>query len=130
MTMLVRVVRGTLAAPAFASLLESGRVRAATQGCVTALHLAQEIAARRAARSLVCPSADGTHCIDDGHREADWIVAINPDRNGQPDTAPLLGSDRDVAHSSARRAQRLRMQSTAGSSMMVLSAAGRVSTSR
>ncbi len=114
MTMLVLAVLGTLAAPAFASLLERGRVRAADQGFVTALHLARETAARSAARTLVCPSVDGTHCIDDGRWEAGWIVAIDRDRDGQPDSVPLLRSDRDAAHGSVRRAPRLRMQSSAG----------------
>ncbi|MDE1897465.1 MAG: GspH/FimT family pseudopilin [Xanthomonadaceae bacterium] len=114
MTMLVLAVLGALAAPAFANLLERGRVQAADQGFVTALHLARETAARRAARTLVCPSGDGMHCADDGRWEAGWIVAIDRDRDGQPDTAPLLRSDRDAIHGSAVRALRLRMQSTSG----------------
>ena len=113
MTTLVLAVLGTLAAPAFASLLERGRVQAADQGFVTALHLARETAARNAARTLVCPSDDGTHCNDDGRWEAGWIVAMDRDRDGQPDTAPLLRSDRN-AMGSALPTSRLRMQSTVG----------------
>jgi type IV fimbrial biogenesis protein FimT len=112
--MLVLAMLGTLAAPAFASLLERGRVQAADQDFVAALHLARETAARSQARTLVCPSADGTHCIDDGRWEAGWIVAIDRDRDGQPDTTPLLRSDRDAAHGSTQGVLRLRMQSSAG----------------
>ena len=112
--MLVLAVLGTLAAPAFASLLERGRVQAADQDFVAALHLARETAARSEARMLVCPSADGTRCIDDGRWEAGWIVAIDRDRDGQPDTAPLLRSDRNAIHGSIQGAPRLRLQSSAG----------------
>jgi len=113
MTMLVLAVLGTLAAPAFGSLLERGRVRAADQAFVAALHLARETAARSGARTLVCPSADGTHCSDDGRWEAGWVVAIDRDRDGQPDTAPMLRGDRDT-NGSPQGATRLRLQSSSG----------------
>ena len=98
--MLVLAVLATLAAPAFASLLERGRVQAADQDFVAALHLARETAARSEARMLVCPGAEGTRCIDDGCWEAGWIVAIDRDRDGQHDAAPLLRSDRIAVHGS------------------------------
>lgn len=113
MTMLVLAVLGTLAAPAFGSLLERSRVQAADQAFVAALHLARETAARSGARTLVCPSADGTHCSDDGHWEAGWVVAIDRDRDGQPDTAPMLRGDRDT-NGSPQGTTRLRLQSSSG----------------
>lgn len=114
MTMIVLAVLGTLAAPAFGSLLERGRVQAADQGFVTALHLARETAARSGTRTLVCPSIDGAHCADGGHWEAGWIVALDRNRDGQPDAAPLLRGDRDTTNGSPHGATRLRMQSSIG----------------
>ena len=114
MTTLVLAVLGTLAAPAFGSLLERGRVQAADQAFVVALHLARETAARSGARTLVCPSADGAHCSGDGRWEAGWVVAIDRDRDGQPDTTPMLRGDRDTTNGRPQGTTRLRLQSSSG----------------
>lgn len=114
MAALVLAVLGTLAVPAFGTLLERSRVQAADQAFVAALHFAREAAVRSGARTLVCPSVDGTHCIDDGHWEAGWVVAIDRDRDGQPDTGPLLRGDHDSTNRIPQGATRLRLQSSVG----------------
>ena len=114
MAIIVMSVLGALSAPSFGRLIEHGRVQAADQAFVAALHFARETAVRRGARTLVCPSVDGTHCIDDGHWEAGWVVAIDRDRDGQPDTAPLLRGDHDSTNRIPQGATRLRLQSSVG----------------
>ena len=116
MAMIVLGVLGSLAAPAWGRLLEHSRVQAADQAFVSALHLARESAARSGARALVCPSTDGTHCVDDGHWDAGWIVALDRNRDSQPDGQPLLRSDRDST--------RLRIQSSSGRPRVIFQADG------
>lgn len=83
------VILAGVALPSLGAMVDRGRLQVAQTDLIGALHYARSTAAIRGARTVFCPSADGRRCSADGHWSAGWLVAIDRNRDNQPDGAPL-----------------------------------------
>lgn len=86
----IMAVLGAMALPPCARLLQRDAVRSGQRALVIALHEARLQAVRRDTRVIVCPSADGSRCGHSRHWGRGWLVAVDADRDGQPDGRILL----------------------------------------
>ena len=77
-TLAVAVILATIALPGFAGLLQEQRLITATTDFMASLRLARSEAVQRGEGVLICPSADGSHCQEDGYTVG-WIVRVAPE---------------------------------------------------
>ena len=75
-----------IGAPAMGSLLARTRARTAEGALLDALQRARAAAVMHNGRVLVCPSQDGQHCDEGDNWGRGWVVALDRDRDGQPDS--------------------------------------------
>lgn len=107
-TLAVLAISLGIGAPAFASLVERGKVTRALHLTTAALATARIEAVRRNRPVAVCPSADGRRCRTDLAWDAGSLVFIDADRSGQP------GSPADVLQVIDGLGHDLSMRSTVG----------------
>lgn len=106
------------ALPAMGKLLARTRADTSQGALLDALQRARADAVMRNARVLLCPSADGHRCDDATAWQRGWIVALDRDRDGQPDAdAPLL-----IAHAALTAGTRV--YSSAGRKRVAFHASG------
>jgi len=89
-TLAISAILLGLAIPAMRGLLRRQHARTALQSLVQAVRTARMLSIERQRRSLLCPSVDGRHCSGDGAWEHGWLVALDSNHDGQPDTAPRI----------------------------------------
>lgn len=96
-TLAVAAILIAIAVPSMAHLVASSATRTAQDALFTAAHLARSQAIMHNAHVLLCPSKDGRHC---GHAQwqQGWIVAIDRNRDNQPDGDALVYGKPDPAH--------------------------------
>ena len=129
-------VLGAVAAPALGDAIARQRVLGAGNEFVGALHYARAAAVSAGARVIVCPSTDGTRCAPDTRWDGGWLMAVDRDRDDQPDAAPLLrgGGDAGLRIVSTRGRTRLAFQPSGGAAgsnvTFTLCQAGRADTTR
>lgn len=85
---LVAVLAG-LALPPLGRLMADRRLQAAQFSYLAALRYARIAAIERNTPVLFCPSADGLGCGSHDDWARGWLLAVDRDRDGQPDAAPL-----------------------------------------
>lgn len=91
MTLGIAGMLAMIGAPAMATLLARTRTSTTESALVDALQRARAAAVMHNSRVLVCPSHDGHRCDAGDTWEHGWIVALDRDRDGQPDAAsPIL----------------------------------------
>jgi type IV fimbrial biogenesis protein FimT len=81
-TLSVLGVLVALGAPSFADLLGELRLQAVTTDLLQQLMLARSEAIKRNARVVLCKSADGERCTEDGPWEQGWIVFHDANNSG------------------------------------------------
>ena len=104
-----------VAVPSLGGAIARQRVLGAGNEFVGALHYARAAAVSAGARVIACPSNDGRHCAPATRWDGGWLVAVDRDRDDQPDAAPLLRGGGDAA---------LRIQSTRGRTRLVFQPSG------
>jgi len=113
-----------IASPSLARLVRHGRAQTAQMDFIEALGFARSTAILQRTRVLFCPTRDGMHCSDESRWDKGWLVAIDHDRDKQPDAAPLrvgVSHPRLVIRSSAsRRHVTFLPDGTAGGSNLTL----------
>jgi len=77
-------ILSTTAIPTFRQLLLDARMTAHVNGLVHAVHLAKQTAHARLAEVVLCPSADGRQCVDDGQWQNGWLLFVNENRDDPP----------------------------------------------
>lgn len=82
-------VLAAIAAPALAPLLQRNQVRLAQAEFMAALQHARGTAVTSGKSTLFCPSVDGQRCATQTRWESGWLIAPDPARKGQPDSAVL-----------------------------------------
>lgn len=85
-TMTIVSTATIVAVPSFQKFMSSQRMSGAANSLVTAIHLTRSVAIFRGERAVLCPSADGLACSDNGIGDTVW-------ENGY-----LLFIDRDGNH--------------------------------
>ena len=136
LVMTVIGVLGALAAPALGHAIARQRVLGAGNEFVGALHYARTAAVSAGARVIVCPSSDGARCAPDTRWDGCWLIAVDRDRDDQPDAAPLLrgGGDVSLRILSTRGRTRLAFRPSGGATgsnvTFTLCQAGRADTAR
>lgn len=96
-TLAVAAILVAIAVPSMAHLVSRSATRSAENAFFTAAHLARSQAIMRNAHVLLCPSKDGQHC-GHAHWQQGWIVAVDRNRDNQPDGAVLVHGKPDAAH--------------------------------
>lgn len=80
-----------LALPGYHTAIADLELRDRVTALTNALAFARGEALKRGARVDVCPSADGTHCADDGRWERGWITFADLDGDGdRGDDEPVV----------------------------------------
>jgi type IV fimbrial biogenesis protein FimT len=89
-TVVVAAVLLTVAVPSFRAIIQNNRLAGQTNEFVTALSVARSEAVKRGVRVTVCRTNDGAASspCNRGSSWADgWIVFLDPDKDGQPNSA-------------------------------------------
>ncbi|HEY5790082.1 MAG TPA: GspH/FimT family pseudopilin [Gammaproteobacteria bacterium] len=86
----VAVVLATLAAPSLADLQAGSRVRATASQFMAEVNLARSLAIMQRRRTVLCPSADGSSCLPDGHWHRGWILFEDVDADREHDPGERL----------------------------------------
>ncbi|HEU0277420.1 MAG TPA: GspH/FimT family pseudopilin [Rhodanobacteraceae bacterium] len=87
-----------LGAPAFGKLKAQVQTRTAEGQVTRALQHARHAAIMRGTRVLMCPSVDGKSCTSGFAWHSGWIIALDADHDGKPDTGtPVLAMTGAVA---------------------------------
>jgi type IV fimbrial biogenesis protein FimT len=85
-TLSVMVVLLTIAVPSLGNLMREQRVSSHSNTLVAHLHYARHEAVFRRAHVTACPSLDQLTCTGDNRWDQGWIVFVDANRNGQPDS--------------------------------------------
>lgn len=88
-TVAVAAILAALAAPGFASLINSNRLSAQANEVVASLQLARTEAIKQNRRVIICRSTNGTSCAGAGQWDQ-WITFIDMDSNGSPAAAEII----------------------------------------
>jgi len=89
-TLAIMLILVGMAVPAMRGLLRREHTRTALQSLVEAVRTTRMLSIERQRRALLCPSRDGRHCSGDGAWEHGWLVALDSNHDGQPDSAPRI----------------------------------------
>jgi type IV fimbrial biogenesis protein FimT len=111
-----------LGVPALTTLVAGARMRAEINDVVTLVHLARSEAVKRATDVILCPSEDGSACLDDPHWHLGCLLFADPNGNRERDEdEPVIrhrGGEATAAvaitSSEFRRLIRYRPDGTAG----------------
>ncbi|HEX7342320.1 MAG TPA: GspH/FimT family pseudopilin [Rhodanobacteraceae bacterium] len=90
-----------LAVPAMTALSHRTSMHTTENALFTAARLARTSAVTHNADALLCASVDGRHCSHQSTWQHGWIVALDRNRDGQPDTVALAARTPD-AHTLVR----------------------------
>jgi type IV fimbrial biogenesis protein FimT len=74
-----------LGVPAFVTLVAGARMTAEINDIVTLVHLARSEAVKRATDVILCPSGDGSACLDDPKWHLGCILFADPNGNRERD---------------------------------------------
>lgn len=86
----VMVVLGAIAIPAYSMMLVSQRLSSHSNGFLSALHLARTEAIKRNHRVVVCKSASGADCEADGSWDAGWLVFADTNNNASVEDGEVI----------------------------------------
>lgn len=78
------------ALPAYNGLVARSRISAEVNALVGHLHLARSEALKRVAPAVLCPSANGSSCIDQPEWHRGYILFADSNNNGQRDAGEAL----------------------------------------
>jgi type IV fimbrial biogenesis protein FimT len=118
-----------LGLPTFVEMLRSQEVRTAMHLLGSSMAMARNTAVTRGAVVIVCPDNGALACRDDSDWSRGWIVFVDRDRNGRPDTASdLLRSEQapadgavQIRSTSGRRLLRYQADGRSGGSTLTVS---------
>lgn len=97
-TLAVAAILVAMAIPSMAHLVTRSATRATEDSLFTAAHLARSQAIMHNTHVLLCPSKDGLHCDVDANWQQGWIVAVDHNRDNQPDGTILAHGTPDSDH--------------------------------
>jgi len=80
----------TMAIPGFTSLARSSRLSSATNEMLSFLHLARSEAIKRKVRAVMCPSATGSSCAQDGGWHQGWVLFHDVNGNAALDAGDVV----------------------------------------
>lgn len=89
-TLAIAAILIAMAVPAMAGLVSRSAVRNVEDALFSAAQLARISAITHDTHALLCPSIDGRHCSDKPQWQQGWIVALDPDHDGQPNGTILV----------------------------------------
>lgn len=81
----VAVVLLAAALPAFNGLHQKHRLRGVQHEFLATLHHAKQAAITRNRRVSLCPTANGSQCLGNGHWHRGWLVFVDLDADRSPD---------------------------------------------
>lgn len=79
-----------VAAPSLGDFLRDQRMTTEVNGLVLALNLTRSTAIKSGIRTVICKSADGDHCTNDGTWSQGWIVFEDRDANHDRDSTEAV----------------------------------------
>ena len=92
-TLAIAGILAMIGAPAMGGLLARTRDASTEAAVANTLRHARSAAIMRNTRVLVCPSRDGLRCNPGDDWQHGWLIALDSDHDGQPDTnAPLIAA--------------------------------------
>lgn len=80
-TLSVVAVLATIAAPGMQSLVETSRLKTATNEVLAGLAQTRSLAIKEGGRVSMCKSSTGSQCTTSGNWEQGWIIFADPTRN-------------------------------------------------
>lgn len=92
----------SLSVPSIGTVLETQRVRSASNRLLSDLHLVRSEAIKRNGRVALCKSSDARQCTTVGGWEQGWLVFHDQNNNGQVDTGEGIVQQRAGALSGVR----------------------------
>ncbi|MES9887386.1 MAG: GspH/FimT family pseudopilin [Candidatus Sedimenticola sp. 6PFRAG1] len=84
-TLSVAIILVSVAVPGFKTLTAKNRINSAVNGLVSGLHLARSEAVNRAKRVTLCPSSDGTSCLDNIEWQGGYVIFVDEDEDREFD---------------------------------------------
>lgn len=85
-TVAIMGILAGLALPSMQDFIERQRTSAAISSLVSHMSLARMAAISRNRRSVLCPSADGANCEVGTDWSRGWMLFVDDDGNGRPDS--------------------------------------------
>ncbi|MDE2498397.1 MAG: GspH/FimT family pseudopilin, partial [Xanthomonadaceae bacterium] len=85
-TIAIAGILAMIGAPAMGGLLARTRDASTEAAVANTLRHARSAAIMRNTRVLVCPSRDGRQCNPGDDWQHGWLIALDSDHDGQPDT--------------------------------------------
>lgn len=79
-----------IAVPGLSAQIRVSGLTGATQDMLASLHLARSEAIKRRSRAVICVTADGNHCAEDGGWHQGWIVFHDVNNNAERETDEVL----------------------------------------
>jgi len=116
--LVVAVILFGVALPALSGGLEAARSVDARSNLLSSLTTASSKAALTGARAVLCPSADGSHCIDSADWSQGWIVFLDTDGDRE------VGSGEHILQQTEALAGKVRLRSTVGRTRIVFQGNG------
>ena len=91
-TLVIAAILLGIVAPGMATLVERNRLQSTSENLFTSLMLTRSEALKRNREVVMCKSADGTSCATDSGTqwEQGWLVYVDVNGNGDPDTDEIL----------------------------------------
>jgi len=89
-TLSVMIILLSIAVPSMGNLVREHRLTSQANSLLAHLHYARHEAVFRRAHVAACPSLDQQTCSGDNRWDQGWIVFVDANRSGQPD------SDQDI----------------------------------
>lgn len=80
----------TIGVPSFAGLVRDTRLTGATNAIVASLYVARSEALKRHTRAVMCPSADGASCAQQGGWQQGWLVFSDVNNNARVDAGEAI----------------------------------------
>jgi type IV fimbrial biogenesis protein FimT len=89
-TLAVAGILLAIAIPAFASLMDAGRLSSFTNELISSLHLTRNEAIKRNSRAVMCKSPDGIACAASGGWHQGWLVFHDANNNAALDAGEAV----------------------------------------
>lgn len=89
-TLAVLAVLVTIATPSLMALMDSIRLKSASTGFLSHLHLARSEAIKRNSPVVLCKSADGVSCATSGGWEQGWVIFHDSNTNAVLDSGEIV----------------------------------------
>jgi type IV fimbrial biogenesis protein FimT len=89
-TLSVAAILMTIAIPSFQEMIASNRIATARNGLVSYLHLARSESIKRGTKTVLCPSTNGTECLNGYQWQQGFMVFVDLDKDNKFDKDETL----------------------------------------